>query len=546
MEQDNLYELSENLNKRYKNALTIPGDSTTVVTFLMNEAKEALGGHSVDHLVDEKNGVDFYHIYSAETDGLPKKEPTILFDNIDKKFLVGLPMTLNVKQEYSHEQKVIAETLNEQLYDFIKNKNRHTPDDIKEFVCGLLSDANETLNGTGSECRLSGAKDKENGVDYLGIELKDGDPEETIIYDGINEQFLVVSYAQIEENQQNAYEYSGEKEKNKKNKEQCDLAYGHLDNGLSVWNRLQEEAGDYKKVAHINPDRTVKFYDENLPNNLKKEILHEARTCDMQVSTTQKDKVFHTKPLASAEEELEIFLDLCAIGTPKQIEAAIDVGADPNAKTTNGWTPLMAAAWNNLDPEVTATLLTHGAEVNTRDNDGLTALLCTAENNAESEVIKVLLDAGADVNVKDNNGVTPLIRAVKNDSNSEDFNQKTISLLLGAGADPNAQANDGTTSLIMAARLNAYPQSSKIVKTLISHGADVNVKDYGGWTPLIYASGSPGNPKMVKTLLDAGADVNAQDNNGRTAIDRAKHFPGGKSSEIISYLESASRSGITR
>ena len=32
-----------------------------------------------------------------------------------------------------------------------------------------------------------------------------------------------------------------------------DLGYGHLGNGLTVWNRLEEVHGDYKTVAHIDP-----------------------------------------------------------------------------------------------------------------------------------------------------------------------------------------------------------------------------------------------------------------------------------------------------
>ena len=41
-----------------------------------------------------------------------------------------------------------------------------------------------------------------------------------------------------------------------------DLGYGHLGNGITVWNRLEKEHGDYKTVAHIAPDRTVTIYDE--------------------------------------------------------------------------------------------------------------------------------------------------------------------------------------------------------------------------------------------------------------------------------------------
>ena len=51
-----------------------------------------------------------------------------------------------------------------------------------------------------------------------------------------------------------------------------DLGYGHLGNGITVWNRLEEEHGDYKTVAHIAPDRTVTIYDEEMPQAVREEI----------------------------------------------------------------------------------------------------------------------------------------------------------------------------------------------------------------------------------------------------------------------------------
>ena len=38
-----------------------------------------------------------------------------------------------------------------------------------------------------------------------------------------------------------------------------DLGFGHLGNGLTVWNRMEEVDGDYRTVAHIAPDRTVQI-----------------------------------------------------------------------------------------------------------------------------------------------------------------------------------------------------------------------------------------------------------------------------------------------
>lgn len=41
---------------------------------------------------------------------------------------------------------------------------------------------------------------------------------------------------------------------------------------FTVWNRLEEEHGDYKTVAHIAPDRTVTIYDEEMPQAVREEI----------------------------------------------------------------------------------------------------------------------------------------------------------------------------------------------------------------------------------------------------------------------------------
>lgn len=77
-----------------------------------------------------------------------------------------------------------------------------------------------------------------------------------------------------------------------------DLGYGHLGNGLTVWNRLEEEHGDYKTVAHIAPDRTVTIYDEEMPQAVREEIQRIADTSEMTISVTQDAPVFAVPPRA--------------------------------------------------------------------------------------------------------------------------------------------------------------------------------------------------------------------------------------------------------
>ena len=64
----------------------------------------------------------------------------------------------------------------------------------------------------------------------------------------------------------------------------------------------------------------------------------------------------------------------------------------------------------------------------------------------------------------------------------------------------------------------AVNSSIEIIQLLIDYGADVNVKDAKGRTPLhIVAATKPSIDKM-ELLIDNGTDVNAVDNEGKTPL----------------------------
>jgi len=83
---------------------------------------------------------------------------------------------------------------------------------------------------------------------------------------------------------------------------QYELGFGHMGNGLTVWNRLEEKNGDYVTVAHIGPDRSVTIYDKDMPDSVKASIEREAKTSNMTVSATQDTPVFNTPPQGTEPE----------------------------------------------------------------------------------------------------------------------------------------------------------------------------------------------------------------------------------------------------
>lgn len=89
---------------------------------------------------------------------------------------------------------------------------------------------------------------------------------------------------------------------------QYELGYGHMGNGLTVWNRLEEKKGDYITVAHIGSDRSVTFYDKDMPDTIKTEIEETARTAEMNVSATQDTPVFQTPTEQETPEKLALDL----------------------------------------------------------------------------------------------------------------------------------------------------------------------------------------------------------------------------------------------
>ena len=86
---------------------------------------------------------------------------------------------------------------------------------------------------------------------------------------------------------------------------------------------------------------------------------------------------------------------LSAYVRDRYLDAAVEAGADVNAKDYLGQTPLEWAA-KYASPESVKTLIKAGADVNVGDDHGSTALMQVARFQENAAATKVLLDDGAE------------------------------------------------------------------------------------------------------------------------------------------------------
>ena len=87
--------------------------------------------------------------------------------------------------------------------------------------------------------------------------------------------------------------------------------------------------------------------------------------------------------------------------------------------------------------------------------------------------------------------------------------------LLTSRANIDMQICKGDTALLLAVKQNRHPKSFVCVNYLLQLGANPNISDERGATPLFYTANKP---NFTKILLKHGANVHMFDKFGRTPI----------------------------
>src|SRR5262252_8888957 len=247
---------------------------------------------------------------------------------------------------------------------------------------------------------------------------------------------------------------------------------------------------------------------------------------------------------------------------------------DVNRRNVDGSTPLQWAVYNG-DLAEARRLLKAGADVSLANNYGATPMTLASEI-ANTDMLKLLLEVGANVDSPNPEGQTALMavartgnvaaaRLLLGKGATVDAKEKwggqtalmwasarrhpeMMQLLISKGADVNAASIDrdyqrhvtaegrpksldsgGFTSLLYAARENCIA----CVDVLLKHGADIDMPDPDGVSPLLVAIMNA-NWDLAKRLVEAGADVDQWDIYGEaplyTAIGQRQRIDGGRAS----------------
>ena len=185
-------------------------------------------------------------------------------------------------------------------------------------------------------------------------------------------------------------------------------------------------------------------------------------------------------------------------GSVSLVSELLKQGANVNAQDERGRTPVMAATYGRHASAVQA-LIKAGADVNQRDRM-LNNPFLYAGAEGMLDILKLAHAAGADPRITNRYGGTALIPAAER-GHVEVVNW----LLANTRVEVNHVNRLGWTALLEAIVLSdGGARHQQIVAALIRHGADVNIADREGRSPLYHAR-QRGYAKIQALLEAAGA-----------------------------------------
>jgi uncharacterized protein len=200
----------------------------------------------------------------------------------------------------------------------------------------------------------------------------------------------------------------------------------------------------------------------------------------------------------AAREEMKL-ISAAERGDARAVRRLLEEGASVDARDEGSRTALIAAAYGN-HLSVARSLIEAGADVNAKDQTQQSAyLISTSEVGDDPRLLELTLRNGANVHSLDSYNGTGLIRA------AERGHVRIVQRVLQTSVEVDHVNNLGWTALLEAIILgDGGPRHTKVVRLLVGAGANVNLADGEGVTPLEHAR-RRGQEEIARILEDAGA-----------------------------------------
>ena len=177
-------------------------------------------------------------------------------------------------------------------------------------------------------------------------------------------------------------------------------------------------------------------------------------------------------------------------------EHLIEAGADVNAKDVFNSSCLLYACEYTDDLEGIKCLVENGADINYCIDEGINNPLVVAAQRNKWDIVKYLSEVGGDVNCPFYSGMRALSYAVL------DNNLEMVNFLISKGALVNEVDNNGRGALWYAC--NSVFATDEIIKVLVSCGANPNMLDNKGESPVMIANRAE-REVIFKTLKEVKA-----------------------------------------